>query len=370
MMKKFLPVLLIVVAVSAIGYAWWHNHEMTAQIPNGIAGANGRLELERYDVATLRPGKVIAVSVTEGENIQAGEVIARLSSDELQAKLAAAKAAKARAESAVMRAKSAQARAEGGKNRALGGIKQAQAEISAQNAQLAIAQEDLQNARHLRREKLISAAELNQREKARAARQAAVNAATAAKLQAQAGEGEANAAIAEAKAGTGEAQAAVAQAEAEIHAVEVYIQDLTITSPQTGLVAYTVAQVGNVVAPGSVIATIVDPTNVSMSVFLPTRDVGKIIIGDEARIVIDGLDAVFPARVIFIAEAAQFTPKYVETANERENMMYRVKVKIDQETARQYAQWLKGGLTAVGYIRYDKNAAWPEKLAVKLPPLS
>lgn len=365
-MKKFLPVLVVIVILAA-GIAWWRNTQLVPEQEKGIAEGNGRIELKRYDIATLRPGRVLEVPVSEGDSVKVGTVLARLSSDEAEAKLAAAKAARSRALGAVERAKGAQARAEGAKSRAGGTVHQAEAEIAAQEAQLAIAQDDLKNARQLRKQNLISASELIQRQKARDARQAAVNAAKAAQSQAQAGTTEAEAAIAEARAGVEEAQAAVVQAEAEMKMIESVIQNLTITAPRAGRVEYTVAGVGNVVGAGSVITTLVDPSDVSMDIFLPTPEVAKIALNSEARLVIDGIDAVFPASVSYVADRAQFTPKYVETKTERESMMYRVTLKMADEVSHKYAQFLKGGMTAVGYVRTDPNAAWSESLAVKLP---
>ncbi|SUO93972.1 putative efflux pump membrane fusion protein [Suttonella ornithocola] len=365
-MKKYLPILMIA-AISAVGFAWWRNTQLVLEQEKGIAEGNGRIELTRYDIATLRAGRVLEVPVSEGDTVDAGTVLARLSSDEAEAKLAAAKAARNRALSAVARAKGAQARAEGAKSRAGGMVHQAEAEIATQEAQLAIAQEDLKNARQLRKQNLISASELTQRQKAYDARQAAVNAAKAAQMQAKAGAAEADAAIAEARAGVEEAQAAVAQAEAEIKVIESVIADLTVTALRAGRVKYTVAGVGNVVAAGSVITTIVDPADVSMDIFLPTPQVARIALNAEARLVIDGIDAVFPASVSYVADRAQFTPKYVETKSERASMMYRVTLKMTREASQKSAEFLKGGMSAVGYVRTDPNAAWPASLAVRLP---
>ena len=90
-------------------------------------------------------------------------------------------------------------------------------------------------------------------------------------------------------------------------------------------------------------------------------------VGDEARIVLDGLDAVFPAKISFIATNAQFTPKAVETANERAKLMFKVKLKIPADIALKYNRLLKGGMTGNGYVRTNAQSGWPAELAVKLP---
>ena len=82
---------------------------------------------------------------------------------------------------------------------------------------------------------------------------------------------------------------------------------------------------------------------------------------------LDGIEAVFPAKVSFVASQSQFTPKSVETKNEREKMMYRVKLSIDPSVASRYQTLLKGGMTAQGYVQLDTQRAWDSKLTVKLP---
>lgn len=365
MMKKGWFLLLLIAA--AAGIAWWRNQQLLQQEMQGVAHSNGRLELARSRVASLRGGRVAEIFVQEGQAVAKGEVLLKMSSEEAAAKLAAAQAAKARAQSAVARAESAEQRAKSAQTRASGGISQADAQIAAQQAQLAIAEEDVKNARQLFKQNLVSAAELKQREKARDALQAALQAAKAGKSQANAGNAEAAAAIAETSAAVNEARAAVAQAEAEIRAIEAAIDDLTIRAPLSGRVEYMIAELGNVLAAGSILLSIADSENVSLDIFLPLNHVGQIALGAEARIVPDGMNAVFPATVSQIAEQAQFTPKYVETAAEREQLRYRLTLKIPQEIAAQYAAYLKGGMTAQGYVQINQAVDFPPELAVKLP---
>ena len=81
----------------------------------------------------------------------------------------------------------------------------------------------------------------------------------------------------------------------------------------------------------------------------------------------DGLDAVFPAKVTYIASEAQFTPKFVETAEERTKLMFRVKLQIPADVAAKYQGYLKGGMTATGFVRTDAKLAWPADLQTRLP---
>jgi HlyD family secretion protein len=77
---------------------------------------------------------------------------------------------------------------------------------------------------------------------------------------------------------------------------------------------------------------------------------------------------VFPARVGFVADTAQFTPREVETRSERDKLMFRVKLRIAPELLRQYAERVKPGLPGDAYVLLAPDAEWPENLAVRLPP--
>jgi HlyD family secretion protein len=91
-------------------------------------------------------------------------------------------------------------------------------------------------------------------------------------------------------------------------------------------------------------------------------------LGSEARIVLDSVpNAVFPATVSFVAAEAQFTPKTVETENERQKLMYRVKLAIDPKLLETYHDYVKAGLTGNAYVEVRPGAQWPAWLALQLP---
>jgi HlyD family secretion protein len=78
-------------------------------------------------------------------------------------------------------------------------------------------------------------------------------------------------------------------------------------------------------------------------------------------------DLVLPARVTFVSDVAQFTPKTVETKVEREKLMFRIKAHIPAELLKQHIRMVKTGLPGIAYVRLDPSATWPDYLAVKLP---
>lgn len=76
---------------------------------------------------------------------------------------------------------------------------------------------------------------------------------------------------------------------------------------------------------------------------------------------------VVPAEISFVADVAQFTPKIVETAEERQKLMFRVKARIPQELLRKHLHQVKTGLPGMAYVSLDSQQAWPAELQITLP---
>ena len=347
-------VLLAVLLAAAAGGGWWAYHRQeAAALPDFVVHSNGRLELNRLDVASLYPGRVERVRVAEGDAVKPGDVLVELSSAQSSGQLAAAQAATLRASELVQRARA-------GVQQAQQAVARADAEIAAYKQQQKVAKLELDNAKQMRREDLVSASEL-------AKRQADFERATASVKAAQAARAEAQAAVAQGQAAVAEAEAGVKQATAQADTAASADADMAIRSPLTARVEYRLVEPGTVIGAGSRVISLLDPADVSMNVFLPNATVGGLRVGDEARLVLDGIDAVFPAQVSFIASEAQFTPKAVETADEREKLVFRVKLKVPADVAQRYDRLLKGGMTGDGYVRRDSSQAWPLALEVRLP---
>ncbi|ACX82725.1 HlyD family secretion protein [Aggregatibacter actinomycetemcomitans] len=306
------------IIIGAVGFAIWKNRQLQASELNGIAAVNGRLELKRLDIATLYPGRVEEILVQEGNEVKRNQPLARLSSSISQAQVSAAQAQKKRAEESVARALS---------------------EIDARQQQVNVTKLELNNAQKLRLDNLISSSELERRQAAYKASLAAVNT----------------------------TQAAVAQAQAQLEQAQSQNTDMLIKAPKDGRVEYQIAEVGNVLGAGGKVVSLLDPTDTYINVFLTAPQMNQLKLGDEARIVIDGMDAVFPANITFIANNAQFTPKSVETTEERAKLMFKVKLQLPVDIALKYKLLLKGGMTGLGYVKYDQQAQWPAQLNVRLP---
>jgi len=165
-----------------------------------------------------------------------------------------------------------------------------------------------------------------------------------------------------------QAQSGIKNAQAEVERIESIIHDLTLVSPRNGRVQYQLARAGEVVAAGAPIVTILDLTDVYMTIFLPAADAGRLAIGDEARIILDPVpDYVVPASVSFVAADAQFTPKTVETKDERAKLMFRVKLKVDPQVLQAFYTRVKTGIRGMGFVRTKSGVEWPADLQVKLP---
>jgi HlyD family secretion protein len=325
MRKYAIPVLVVgIIAVAAGGMVWWQTNGM--RLPPGVASANGRIEVERFDIATKLPGRMREIRVKEGDTVAKGAVVAEMDVADLLAQKASARALI---------------------NRATQGIVRAGADVASAEANLALAEVQMQRSAELLDKAVSPQALLDQRRAQRDVAAAAVQAARAA---------------------VADAEAAKAVAEAQLAQIDANLADMTLTAPVAGRVEYRLADSGAVLGAGGKVATLLDLTDVTMTVFLPTRLVGRVKLGAPARIVLDAApDWVIPASVSFIAAEAQFTPKAVETADERDKLMYRVKVRIDPALLEVWRDYVKSGLTGNVYLLTAPDARWPASLEPRLP---
>ncbi|MCY1417920.1 hypothetical protein D9M71_334660 [compost metagenome] len=105
-----------------------------------------------------------------------------------------------------------------------------------------------------------------------------------------------------------------------------------------------------------------------MTFFLPAPQAGLLQLGQEVRLVIDAAPQyVIPAKLSYVASVAQFTPKTVETASEREKLMFRVKARLDPELLRRHISYVKTGVPGMAYLRLDPQAEWPADLQIRVP---
>jgi len=355
MSKNRKRLLWLVALALIVGVAWvgWQQYDATTSDSN-VASGNGRIEAVEIDIAARTPGRVSEILVREGDFVSAGQVVARIDTEALQAQLRAADAELQRAKSAVATAQSqlAQRQSETATARAV--VSQRQVELNQSEREAA-------RARALAAKEFISAQAVEDRVAMTQSAEAALRAARAQVTAAEAG-------IANARSQIAGAQSAVHAAQANVERLQADIADAELKAPRDGRVQYRVAQVGEVVAAGGRVLNLLDLSDVYMTFFLPTTHVGRVSIGSDVRIVLDAIPQyVIPAHVSFVADQAQFTPKTVETRVEREKLMFRVRAQIPEELLRKHIHQVKTGLPGMAHVRLDQDLPWPPQLEVNLP---
>jgi HlyD family secretion protein len=142
-----------------------------------------------------------------------------------------------------------------------------------------------------------------------------------------------------------------------------------LTSPVTGRVLYRLAEPGEVLAAGGKAVTLVNLEDIYMEIFLPSEQAATLKLGSEARIVVDYMPKrAVPAYVSFVSPEAQFTPKQVETLEEREKLVFRVRVRIPPELVAPRIEHVKTGLRGVAYVKLRPSIEWPPALERRIPP--
>jgi HlyD family secretion protein len=295
-------------------------------MPEGFVKANGRLEATEVDVAAKYAGRLATLTVNEGDEVTAGQVVATISSPETEAQLLAAQAQ-------VVKAKRA--------------LAEAVATIAQRQSDLDFTRTDYGRGKTLGEHGNLSQQMVDLRRNKFEAAEAAYVAANAQRDQ---------------------ADAAIRAAEADVQRYQSILVDLVLISPRSGRVQYRLARAGEVVAAGQRVLTILDLNDVYMTIYLPADQAGQLTLGDEARTILDPVPQyVLPASISFVATEAQFTPKSVETAEERQKLMFRVKLQADPEVLKKYHRQVKTGVRGLGFVRTDPKVSWPAELTVKLP---
>ena len=295
-----------------------------------------------------------SILVKEGDFVTAGQPLAHMQIDTLEASHDEAKARHQQAVAAVATAEAQVAVRQSDRQAVLALVAQRQSELDA-------AQRRLARSQTLVREGASSDQEVDDDRARERSLQAAV---VASRAQAEA----AQAAITAARTQVASARAAVTAAQATVARIKADIDDSALVAPRSGRVQYRIAQPGEVIGGGGKVLNLVDLSDVYMTFFLPEAVAGKLAVGSEVRIVLDAApQLVIPAKVSFVASTAQFTPKTVETASERQKMMFRVKAQIAPELLQKHVQLVKTGLPGMAWLKLDANAPWPAHLAVKLP---
>jgi HlyD family secretion protein len=324
-MAKPSPLYLLLAPVIVIaGFVYWQQQQST--LPNGLYVSNGRLEAEQIEVATKTAGRVKELAVHEGQMVQTGDLIATLDAEQVTAR---------------------QQQSMAGIEQAIRAKEEASAAVIQRKSQLKLAKSELERTTSMYQQKIVPQDAMD---KARAQFESA------------------QAALQIAEASVKRADASIDGAQAGFDEVQSVIDDTQIKAPQSGRIQYTLTNTGEVLAAGGRVVTLLDVSDVYMTIFVPASVAGKLSLNGEARLILDPVpEYVIPATVSFIAGDAQFTPKSVETHEERDNLMFKVKLRIEQALLEKYQEKVKTGVRGLAYVRTDDTLAWPQNLAVKLP---
>ncbi len=338
-------------AVAAI-VAWWLLRP--AGVPEGFAVSNGRIEATEVDIASKIAGRIDTILVKEGQFVREGEVLAKMDTRVLQEQRLEAIAQIKEAQSAVAAAQALLEQRQSETRAAQSLVNQRQAELDS------VAKRHTRS-RSLAQRGAISAQQLDDD---RAAAESARAALESAKAQVSASK----AAIEAARTNIIQAQTRVEAAQATERRIAADIDDSELKAPRDGRVQYRVAEPGEVLAAGGRVLNMVDLSDVYMTFFLPTEQAGTLKLGGEARLILDAApDLRIPATISFVASVAQFTPKTVETSDERLKLMFRVKARIPPELLQQHLEYVKTGLPGVAWVRVNEELPWPDDLVVRLP---
>jgi len=340
----------VVGVLAYFGWQWFR----PAKLPEGFASSNGRIEATEVDIATKLALRIKQELVDEGDLVSAGQIVAYMDTDTLEAQRREAQAKLREAKSAVQTALSTLAQRKSEKTAAEALVVQREAEL------------DLANKNLIRGEILLPSGGISKEDVD--TRRSAVASAKATVAKARADVAAADAAIATAKSFVVTAEANVEAAQATIERIQSDIDDSALKAPRSGRIQYRVAQPGEVLNAGGKVLNMIDLNDVYMTFFLPTEWAGRVKLGAEARLVLDAAPQfVIPAKVSFVADVAQFTPKTVETAQERQKLTFRIKAHIPPELLKKYVRDVKTGLPGVAYVQLDPQAEWPAHLQVRLP---
>lgn len=359
--NRYRGVAIVILGLVIAAAVWWLEFRQ-APLPEGLIQANGRIEGDHYTVAGKVPGKVMALAVHEGDAVEKDQIMARLDDARTRAQVDQAKAA---ADALAARLKGARTALDTLKKQVPLQIDTARAGVAHADAALAAAKARVeQAARDARRFENLLKQHTVEKQRAEEA-QLAWKVARADYATAQAALTQAKKSLAEAELGREQVdakqdevnalEAQLEQAKAALAEAQSVLDDLTIRAPAGGIVTTRIVDEGEVVAAGSPLFDIVDLDRLYLKVYVPEKMIGKLRLGLPARIHTDAFpDKPFAASVRYIASRAEFTPKEVQTPDERVKLVYAVKLYLDRNPDHR----LTPGLPADAVIRWREDAPW------------
>lgn len=322
-------IILFVVITAGIAGALFYKVRENRASTEGPPGSSGIVEGTTVDVAARIAARIESVDVVEGQAVKKGDRIASLVCDEPRAMLAAANAkhdaAKRQAEAAAAQASSA-----------LAGLEAASAQIGAAGAQKAALEaghgtSERQAERLAKLEGSGGATEMDL-DRANAAATQLSEQVKALDAQIRAARGQARAAKGHAEAARAQAEAAkiaILAAEADVTRAKSVVDECTLVAPMDGSVSVRAYEPGEVVMPGARLVTLVRLDEVEVTFYVPNRDLGAVEAGRGVTIVADAYpEERFSGTIASVASEAEFTPRNVQTREDRDRLVYAVRATL------------------------------------------
>jgi HlyD family secretion protein len=310
--------------------------------PTDRLRVSGHVEATEVHTAAEVGGRIVELRVDEGDRVESGAVIARLDGEDITLQIARTGADRAAA-LAQLRLLEAGSRTED--------IRQARAQVDAATADGAAIDAELTAARlDLDRFQALldaNAGSVKQRDDAKARVDAAIARQRAALDRVRS----ARETLARLEAGTRPeeiqaARARVESADAQIAVLQKSMRDTTVVAPLSGIVTQKLVDAGEVVARGTPLVVITDLDHAWANLFVPEPMVPRVSMGQMATVLTDAGGPGLEGKVTFISPRAEFTPRNVQTAEERSKLVYRIKVSVDNS-----AGVLKLGMPVDGELK-------------------
>jgi len=304
---------LALVLLLGLGLAYAYGGRLFGPGPGQPAVAvTGTIEAIQVDVSAKIAGRITERPVNEGDRVTTGQLLVRLDDSEQAADLRRQEAAVRTAQSTLNDLLAGARRQE---------LEDAQAALQSATATREWTERDYRRAEALSRQALIAAQEVD---RARQAFEVAVAQEKSARQKLL---------LLEAGSRPDQIEAArgqLAQARDALTMARVRLREMTIFSPVDGVVLRKNLEVGEMASPGVPILTLMKPSEIWVRAYVPEEEIGRIKVGDPARIAVDAFPARrFPGRIIEIASEAEFTPRNVQTRKERVNLVFRIKIAVD-----------------------------------------
>ncbi len=351
----------VIVLISMAGF--YGARVLNSRAPSTLL-VTGTIEATQVDVSAKYAGRIVARLVREGERVAAGQLLIRLDDQELRAEFQRNEAAVRNAEAQlhdllsgarteeIEEARAAVERARAQLDDLLAGSRREEIEQARQNLKSTIAtrewaERDFRRAEELFGKELIAAQEVD---RARQAYQVAVAQersaqehlelvltgprpyqAEAARAQLKAAQDRLNLLLVGPRPHQVEAlRAQLSQAQAALALAQSRLKETVIVAPVSGVVLRKNLEMGETANPGVSILTLVDPNDLWLRAYVPETEIARIKVGQPARIKVDAFkDRAFSGRIVDIASEAEFTPKNVQTQKERVNLVFRIKIGVD-----------------------------------------